>query len=107
MFVTDRPLRSKGNSDVKMVEFNSEKDHISGKYKYVKNVEFIQLYEDGEVDFDGNKLTYKDGCWRLGMVQREILDNGGWGGGWGRELKTVLIPITPIIPINVNDGDYI
>ena len=29
MFVTDRPLRSKGNSDVKMVEFNSEKDHNS------------------------------------------------------------------------------
>ena len=73
-----------------MKSFNSKKDHISGKYKYVKNVEFIQLYEDGEVDFDGNKLTYKDGCWRLGMVQREIWDNGGWGA---RELKTVLIPI--------------
>ena len=29
MFVTDRPLRSKGNSDVKMVQFNSEKDHNS------------------------------------------------------------------------------
>ena len=75
-----------------MKSFNSKKDHISGKYKYVKNVEFIQLYEDGEVDFDGNKLTYKDGCWRLGMVQREIWDNG-WGGWGARELKTVLIPI--------------
>ena len=67
--------------------FNSKKDHISGKYKYVKNVEFIQLYEDGEVDFDGNKLTYKDGCWRLGKVKREI-----WNGGWG-ERKIVFLPI--------------
>ena len=74
-----------------MKYLNSKKEHISGQYKYCQvlsdDLEFIKVLEDGDFDLDGNKLTYKDGCWRLGKVKREI-----WNGGWG-ERKTVFLPI--------------
>ena len=81
-----------------MKYLNSKKGHISGKYKYdgIDDVEFIQLLENGEVNYGGNKLTYKDRCWRLGKVKREIPDDnwGNGGEGWPNPpLKTVYFPI--------------
>ena len=74
-----------------MKYLNPKKEHISGQYKYCQvlsdDLEFIKVLEDGDFDLDGNKLTYKDGCWRLGKVKREI-----WNGEWG-DPKTVFFPI--------------